>query len=237
MKNARTNSHPARTNPARDACTVSHDAPTRRRPDLSRVAPCRVWETCHANPGRLLSGRCVSAGGAFNSETRVKRGPRLVHGDKELLEKLGRNDLCPCGSGRLFKRCCLTSRSFQRSRPLLARVRPDGPRGAGPGATRLRRRSRRRPGGSRRPPPAWAAWPGPWSANGWRVRPGPPGAEATGACFTPDGRALFVSVQHPGENSETLAELTTRWPTMDPAMPPMPAVVVVTRQGGGEIGA
>ena len=65
----------------------------------------------------------------------------------------------------------------------------------------------------------------------------PSGAEATGACFTPDGRALFVSVQHPGENSETLAEPTTRWPTMDPAMPPMPAVVVVTRQGGGEIGA
>ena len=30
----------------------------------------------------------------------------MVHGDKELNEKLGRNDLCPCGSGRLFKRCC-----------------------------------------------------------------------------------------------------------------------------------
>ncbi|WP_373295734.1 SEC-C metal-binding domain-containing protein [Jeongeupia chitinilytica] len=26
-----------------------------------------------------------------------------MHGDKELLEKLGRNDLCPCGSGRLFQ--------------------------------------------------------------------------------------------------------------------------------------
>jgi len=23
---------------------------------------------------------------------------RIVHGDKELMEKLGRNDLCPCGS-------------------------------------------------------------------------------------------------------------------------------------------
>ena len=34
----------------------------------------------------------------------------------------------------------------------------------------------------------------------------PSGAEATGACFTPDGRAMFVSVQHPGENSETLAK-------------------------------
>jgi uncharacterized protein YecA (UPF0149 family) len=33
----------------------------------------------------------------------VKRGDRVVHGDKELVEKLGRNDLCPCGSGRLFQ--------------------------------------------------------------------------------------------------------------------------------------
>jgi len=33
----------------------------------------------------------------------VKRGHRVVHGDKELLEKLGRNDPCPCGSGRSFQ--------------------------------------------------------------------------------------------------------------------------------------
>jgi len=39
----------------------------------------------------------------FPSETHVKRGQRVVHGDKELLEKLGRNDLCPCNSGRLFQ--------------------------------------------------------------------------------------------------------------------------------------
>lgn len=38
----------------------------------------------------------------FNSETQVKRGVRIVHGDKELCEKLGRNDLCPCGSGHRF---------------------------------------------------------------------------------------------------------------------------------------
>ena len=38
----------------------------------------------------------------FPSETRVKRGVRIVHGSKELSEKLGRNDLCPCGSGRSF---------------------------------------------------------------------------------------------------------------------------------------
>ena len=38
----------------------------------------------------------------FPSETQVKRGVRIVHGNKELSEKLGRNDLCPCGSGRSF---------------------------------------------------------------------------------------------------------------------------------------
>jgi hypothetical protein len=38
----------------------------------------------------------------FPSETNVKRGLRIVHGNKELSEKLGRNDLCPCGSGRSF---------------------------------------------------------------------------------------------------------------------------------------
>ena len=39
----------------------------------------------------------------FPSETRVKRGRRIVHGDKELLEKLGRDDLCPCQSGKRFQ--------------------------------------------------------------------------------------------------------------------------------------
>jgi uncharacterized protein YecA (UPF0149 family) len=48
----------------------------------------------------------------FPSETHVKRGLRIVHGDKELVEKLGRNDLCPCGSGKRFKRCCLKSGCF-----------------------------------------------------------------------------------------------------------------------------
>ncbi len=48
----------------------------------------------------------------FPSETQVKRGVRIVHGDKQLEEKLGRNDLCPCGSGRRFKKCCLKKGCF-----------------------------------------------------------------------------------------------------------------------------
>jgi len=39
----------------------------------------------------------------YPSETRVKQGIQVVHGDKELSEKLGREDLCPCSSGRKFQ--------------------------------------------------------------------------------------------------------------------------------------
>ena len=39
----------------------------------------------------------------YPSETYVQRGLRVVHGDKELREKLGRNDLCPCGSRLRFQ--------------------------------------------------------------------------------------------------------------------------------------
>ena len=46
----------------------------------------------------------------YPSETSVKRGIRVVHGGKELLEKLGRNDLCPCGSGRRFQALLSVSR-------------------------------------------------------------------------------------------------------------------------------
>ena len=48
----------------------------------------------------------------FPSETQVRRGVRVVHGDKTLEEKLGRNDLCPCGSQKVFKRCCLNSGKY-----------------------------------------------------------------------------------------------------------------------------
>jgi uncharacterized protein YecA (UPF0149 family) len=48
----------------------------------------------------------------YPSETQVKRGIRIVHGDKLLEEKLGRNDPCPCGSGQRFKTCCLKSGRF-----------------------------------------------------------------------------------------------------------------------------
>jgi secreted PhoX family phosphatase len=65
----------------------------------------------------------------------------------------------------------------------------------------------------------------------------PTGAEVTGPCFTPDGQTLFVAVQHPAEDSETLEKATTRWPDFSENIPPRPSVVVITRDGGGFIGA
>jgi len=50
----------------------------------------------------------------FPSEARVKRGRQVVHGEKELEEKLGRNDPCPCGSGRRFQELLHAGRKLRR---------------------------------------------------------------------------------------------------------------------------
>src|SRR5260221_1047408 len=55
----------------------------------------------------------------YPSETKVKRGARVVHGEKELVEKLGRNDLCPCGSGRCFQALLPPHRQIRRHQPRL----------------------------------------------------------------------------------------------------------------------
>ncbi len=63
---------------------------------------------------------------------------------------------------------------------------------------------------------------------------GPVGAEVTGPCLTPDDRALFVSIQHPGEGG-TLAAPLSQWP--DSKGYPRPSLAVVTKTGGGRIGS
>jgi hypothetical protein len=74
------------------------------------------WTCKTSNTSRFFETMSKRRKG-FPSETKVKRGVRVVHGDKELEEKVGGNDLCPCGSGKLFKKCCRNSGCFRRREP------------------------------------------------------------------------------------------------------------------------
>ena len=67
---------------------------------------------------------------------------------------------------------------------------------------------------------------------------GPKGCEITGIAETPDGRTIFVNIQHPGENT-TAAQLTAGtpesvWPEGGGARP-RSATVVITRNDGGRV--
>ena len=72
----------------------------------------------------------------------------------------------------------------------------------------------------------------------------PVGGELCGPLFTPDDQTAFVAVQHPGDGGEDwegfgrpsyYEDLSTRWPDFKPDMPVRPAVVAITKQGGGKI--
>lgn len=67
---------------------------------------------------------------------------------------------------------------------------------------------------------------------------GPRGSEVSGVCISPDCETLFVSVQHPGEESGSDFQTpTTRWPDFSAEMPPRPAVVAIRKRGGGVVGS
>lgn len=68
---------------------------------------------------------------------------------------------------------------------------------------------------------------GPEAGKPVRVANAPVDAELTGPCFSPDGKTLFLSVQHPGENSPSLSALSSHWPEGGTSLP-KPAVVAIS---------
>jgi secreted PhoX family phosphatase len=70
---------------------------------------------------------------------------------------------------------------------------------------------------------------------------GPPGCEITGVTETPDGRTLFVNIQHPGEipgarSDPKQPRRISNWPDKNPNGRPRSATVVIRRHDGGIIG-
>lgn len=69
---------------------------------------------------------------------------------------------------------------------------------------------------------------GPEAGRAVQFASGPVDCELTGPYWTPDGTTLFLSVQHPGEESESLSALTSDWPAGDGRSVPRPGVVAIT---------
>jgi hypothetical protein len=71
---------------------------------------------------------------------------------------------------------------------------------------------------------------------------GPVHCEIAGAAWTPDGRTLFVNIQHPGEMPSGRSDPAdprrfSNWPDFRPAGRPRSATVVIRKDDGGLIGS
>lgn len=73
---------------------------------------------------------------------------------------------------------------------------------------------------------------------------GPKDCEITGFCETPDGKAIFINIQHPGEGTEAIdvnnaAAYSSQWPSnygYGAGKRPRSATIVITKNDGGRIG-
>ncbi|MEK5753084.1 PhoX family phosphatase [Acinetobacter variabilis] len=72
-----------------------------------------------------------------------------------------------------------------------------------------------------------------------RFLTGPKDCEITGVTMTPDYKAIFINVQHPGEDSSAYNKPTSHWPASQTnssaTSRPRSATVVITRKDGGVI--
>ncbi len=74
-----------------------------------------------------------------------------------------------------------------------------------------------------------------------RFLTGPMGCEITGPAFTPDGRTLFINIQHPGETAGERSDplqprRVSNWPDFSPGGRPRSATVAIRRRDGGVVG-
>ena len=74
-----------------------------------------------------------------------------------------------------------------------------------------------------------------------RFLTGPSGCEVTGVVTTPDGRTMFVNIQHPGETSTERSDpktpkVVSAWPDGAAGGRPRSATLVIRKNDGGVIG-
>lgn len=67
---------------------------------------------------------------------------------------------------------------------------------------------------------------GPDAGRAFLVATGPNESELTGPWFSPDGKTLFLSVQHPGEFTKDLSAPTSHWPDGGNAIPKSTVVAI-----------